>query len=477
MVVGSEALIVLQDLRGLAPADQAETSAWAAQRTLRATVEWSVGLLDEAERLLLETAAVFVGGWTIDAAAQVAGLEEDRALELSESLARHSLIQLDPGSDGSRCQMLETVRGFVADQLVARPDAAVIQRRHADYYRALAEQADRPLRGAGHAGWTERLQAEAGNLAAAVRWFLARDPVPLPHLLRILYPSWYLRDRQAEARPWIDRLLPAVASFDSHAQAELEWTATVIANEIGDDTAALAACRRLAPLLEKIQDPFLHAIGQLATAWTSPITGDLDGALREVSASLEQLRGQDEPFWTALAAYTAAVLETTLGRRDGAVQHLSETRDLADRFDYAWLTAMSRVQLGTLAVMQGRLDQARVLLDEALDVSLSVRMTRHVTLCLAALAQLAFAEGDPERAALLVGAAEGLRGRAGLRTWPILRQGEAQLAVHVRQALGDDRFGQAVATGSRLSQQEAVAAARSGPVTAASRPKPRSAVR
>ena len=62
------------------------------QRTLRATVEWSVGLLDDAERSLLEVAAVFVDGWTIEAAAQVAGLEEDRALELSEALARHSLV-------------------------------------------------------------------------------------------------------------------------------------------------------------------------------------------------------------------------------------------------------------------------------------------------------------------------------------------------------------------------------------------------
>jgi len=149
------------------------------------------------------------------------------------------------------------------------------------------------------------------------------------------------------------------------------------------------------PLLEEIQDPFFCAIGRLAMAWTSPITGDLDHAFQEASVSLEQLRGWDEPFWTALAAYTAAVLETALGRPDGADQHLRETCDLADRFDYAWLTAMSRVQLGTLAVMQGRPDQARKLLDEALEVSLAIRITRHVTLCLAAFAQLALAEGDP----------------------------------------------------------------------------------
>jgi hypothetical protein len=80
--------------------------------------------------------------------------------------------------------------------------------------------------------------------------------------------------------------------------------------------------------------------------------------------------------------------------------------ELADRFDYGWLAAGARIQLGTLAVAEGRLDEARDLLDEALDLSLAIRIMRNVTLCLASFAQLAFAEGDPERAALLAGAAE-----------------------------------------------------------------------
>jgi hypothetical protein len=114
--------------------------------------------------------------------------------------------------------------------------------------------------------------------------------------------------------------------------------------------------------------------------------------------------------------------------------------------------------------MQGRPDQARELLEEALDLSLAIRIIRNVTLCLAAFAQLAFAEGDHQRAALLAGAAEGLRRRAGFSTWPMLRRSEAQLAAQIRQALGDDQFGQAFAAGSRLSQQEAVAAIRDTPI-------------
>jgi hypothetical protein len=66
----------------------------------------------------------------------------------------------------------------------------------------------------------------------------------------------------------------------------------------------------------------------------------------------------------------------------------------------------------------------------------------------------------PERAALLLGAAEGLRRRVGLRQWPMLRRGEAELVAEARQALGADRFEQVLAASSRLNQREAVAAAR-----------------
>src|SRR5439155_11116597 len=77
------------------------------QRTLRATVQWSVDQLEEAERSLLEVAAVFADGWTVEAAAQVASMEEVRALELLEALARHSLVYADTADLGPRSRMLE----------------------------------------------------------------------------------------------------------------------------------------------------------------------------------------------------------------------------------------------------------------------------------------------------------------------------------------------------------------------------------
>jgi hypothetical protein len=83
-----------------------------------------------------------------------------------------------------------------------------------------------------------------------------------------------------------------------------------------------------------------------------------------------------------------------------------------------------------------------------------------VTLCLAGYARLAFAEGNPERAARLEGAAEGLRRRVGLAAWPHLRMVETKLVAQLRQRLGAARFDQAFTAGSTLTQQQAVALVR-----------------
>jgi predicted ATPase len=441
------------------------------QRTLRATVEWSVGLLDDAERSLLEVAAVFADGWTAEAAAQVAGLDEDEALERFEALARHSLIYLDPADDGARLRMLETIRAFMAERLAARADGAEIRRRHAAFYRALAEQADRPLRGAGQRDWCQRLDADQGNLAAAVRWYLDNDTTALPHLFRVLWLFWFLRDHLSEARSWLGELLPAADSFDRGAQVELTATAVATGLEVGDDQMALTARERLTPLLDGIEDPYLRAMSRLVTSWAAGIAGDYGSALEDATVCLDQLRALDEPFWTALGAYTAGLVEMTVGRYDDAQRHLTEMRELAERLDNPWLAAVSRVYLGTVAVARGRLEEARAPMEEGLELSLAAHSTRGVTLCLTAFARLAFVEGDLRRAALLAGAADGQRRRVGLRPWPLLRRDEAAMVEQIHEALGD-QFDEPYATGSTLSQQEAVAAVRDRRARSGSVPQP-----
>jgi hypothetical protein len=88
-----------------------------------------------------------------------------------------------------------------------------------------------------------------------------------------------------------------------------------------------------------------------------------------------------------------------------------------------------------------------------------------MTLCVAAYAWLALAEGDPARAALLESAAEGMRQRVGLPIWPLLRRVEAEVVAQVRQRLGAGQFDQAFSAGLALTQREAIAVIRNQPGT------------
>ncbi len=83
-----------------------------------------------------------------------------------------------------------------------------------------------------------------------------------------------------------------------------------------------------------------------------------------------------------------------------------------------------------------------------------------MTLCLAAYVRLALAEGNPERAALLKGAADGLRQRVGLPAYPYLRRLETDMVTQVRHRLGAAQFDQAFTAGSQLTQRDAIAIVR-----------------
>ncbi len=374
---------------------------------------------------------------------------EDRALDLSEALARHSLIQLDSTELGPRLRMLNVIREFVAERLAARPDVAEIGRRHADYYRALAEQADRPLRGLDQDHWAERLEAEADNLAAAVDWYLANGRGPLPHLFRVLWMFWGLRDHLGEARAWVD----AAAAHRRLAGPPSPGRAAVDGR---GDRPGGGGRRR-------------GGARQPASAWdrswlrfTTPTCTRCPGwrwrGFQRSSATSTAPCGESWPPWRSSAARTsrtgrpwppspAGLVETAMGSNDAALGHLREARALAGRFDHAGLSAWSQVQLGILALARGRPEEARALLDEGLELSLATHSTRNVTLCLTAFAQLAFVAGDgrPGRAAGRGGRGHAPTCRPAGVAAPAGRGGP--VVAQIRQALGADRFDQGFAAG------------------------------
>jgi predicted ATPase len=441
------------DALGRGPVDLPER-----QRTLRATVEWSIGLLGPDEQEMLAALSVFVGGWTTEAAVEVAGLDEYLTLDLLDALAGHSLVRIEASDPGPRFSMLAAVRELAAERLAAGTEQEAVQRRHGRYYGALVENADWPAER--HAEWAERLRIEEENLRIAIRWHLTNDIAPLPHMFRILWLFWQMYGRMPEGNAWIHELHPRAGAFDDRGRAELLFTSAVVAVEVGDDDGALAALDGLERLDGHLDDPYLVSAAKLAISWIRPLLDDFDGALRAATSALEGFRRQDEPF-TAFAALTVGGVAMVLGQSESARAHLGEADALGQRFGNAWLMSSARSQLAALEVVAGRFDEARALLRSSVDArdhgDLAIVT---LTFSLVATARLALAEGDGARAACALGAADGLRREAGVRAWPSTRRGEAELVGQVAQRMGAQDFGAAFRSGSGLGRRRAIALVR-----------------
>ncbi|MGH3146476.1 MAG: ATP-binding protein, partial [Rubrobacter sp.] len=148
-------------------------TAAARHKTLRATLQWSYDLLNDAERALLRRLSVFVGGFTLEAVEAIGTVEAGRTLDLLSGMVDKSLVVAeDEGASYVRYRMLEPVRQFAREKLRESGEEAEVRRRHAEHYLALAERAEPELLGADQGLWLGRLGTEFANLREAHSWSL-----------------------------------------------------------------------------------------------------------------------------------------------------------------------------------------------------------------------------------------------------------------------------------------------------------------
>src|SRR5215469_10854629 len=144
-------------------------------RTLRAVVDWSWELLNDAERMVLRRVAVFSGGASLDAAEQVCGgnsAERGEVLDLLTALTEKSLL-LTEGDGAPRYRMLDTIKEYARDRLAEAGESDLARHAHLAYFTGLAEAADPHLRRAEQLEWLATLEAEHDNIAVALRGALA----------------------------------------------------------------------------------------------------------------------------------------------------------------------------------------------------------------------------------------------------------------------------------------------------------------
>ena len=409
------------------------------QRTLRAAIEWSHDLLDERERRAFADLAVFAGGWTLEAAEQVAG----DVLDALEALVDRSLVV----RAGERFQMLDTIREFARERL----DDAV-RDRHAAWALELAEAAEAGLEGAEQAGWMRRLDAERENLVAAAEW---GDAESRQRIAGALWRYWLARGAVAEGRRLVEAAL-AAGPASATAAARAHNAAGILAGAAGDHEAARAA---FGAALEHVDDRRREARVITNLGVLDVFASDYDAAQARYEAAAEIYREVGDVRGQSIVTQNLAIAHELSGDVDGAVPLLEESVELARAAGDPAHVASTLHVLGSLLARRGDLDRAVPLVLESLELG---RGENALTVeCLETLAGVV----DPVTGATLLGAAEAQREATGAVRQPDEQPAVDDLVAALQAALKPDALEVALERGRRTELAAAVelamAAARS----------------
>jgi non-specific serine/threonine protein kinase len=240
-------------------------------------MDWSYDLLTEPEKRLLRRLSVFMGGWTMDAAEGVcafAGIEAGAVLDLLMRLVDRSLVEFAEAT--GRYRLLETVRQYGLERLRESGEGDALRRRHADFYRALAEEAESKLQGPEQAEWLDRLETEHGNFRTALNG-CREDPDSAETGLRLAGALWRFWEARGHLREGSACLAAALSPVDAArptpplARAKALGGAGTLAWQQGDYAAARVLLEESLALWREAGDErgiaaALHNLGLVAGA-------------------------------------------------------------------------------------------------------------------------------------------------------------------------------------------------------------------
>ena len=391
----------------------------ARHHTLRAATGWSYDLLAPEEQALFRQLAVFVGGCTIEAAAAVcrlpetqAGVETEEALlQALSSLVDKSLLRREPGATAqARLYMLETIREYALEQLAASGEAVEAWRAHAHYFAALAEEAGEIVIGPGRPASFERLEQEHDNLRAALTWAAESGDAQLgAHIASSLWGFWLVRGYISEGRRWLDSLLWGGYPLMPELRARALNGAGRLALRQGDYASAETMLQECLALRQALGDArgeieVLDNLGLVAI-----YADDLATAQDYFQRSQEGWRTLGDSKGMVTALNRLGLVHRYQGDYELAARLYGEVLSLAREVQDTYYTAAALHNLGQMEHHRGNDARAHPLLVESLTLLQQLGDRPTMSTFLADIAGVWAAQGQPERAARLFGAAQALR--------------------------------------------------------------------
>ena len=249
------------------------------QQTLRKTIDWSHGLLNEAEAKLFRRLSVFVGGCTLEAAEAVCNTSRDLGIDLFEglsSLVDKNLVQrVDRSEAEPRFAMLETIREYALERLTDSGEQAATRRAHAAYCLVLAEEGNPELSPADRARWLTQCDVEIDNFRFALDWlFQTQDLDWGLRLCVALFRFWDMREHLTEGRARLETVLRLAGAERSKERARVSHFLGALATAQGDYPAAEHFLQQSLSLYEELGDESGIAASLNALAVSARDRGD-----------------------------------------------------------------------------------------------------------------------------------------------------------------------------------------------------------
>ena len=372
-------------------------------RTLRSTVEWSYGLLEEPERVLLRRLSVFAGSFDLAAVHAVCIPEGHARAEVADLTAR--LVEkslLVKGGAGHGYRMLETIRQFAAEQLADAGETEAFREAHARQYLELGQRVGAGLMSGGERAWLEQLKRAEDDLRVALGYLIDGDPTSGLMLAANLSMFWWTHGRHREG---IRRLEAALAAAED-APAELRaagWfhLGFLLAHDTDDWSAAAELLDRgITAASSDGGRPLILGYLQCLRGECAVFAGDHRRGLERANDGLSIIREYPDPWGAGFGLWNVGFAHLAGGELDAAEACFEEMVATQRKHGIGLVLMIGCNSLGEIAERRGDLNRARALYEEALQLRKDLGAARlgyvHGSLAhsMVSIARVARAQGD-----------------------------------------------------------------------------------
>ncbi|MFD9667966.1 protein kinase [Rhodococcus sp. NPDC059968] len=431
------------------------------QQTLRTCIDWSFELCTAREQLVWGRLVVFAGSFELDAAERVCGadLAPGELLDTLTSLVDKSILIRGESGAVVRFRMLGTLREYGSEKLEQTGEDVPVRRRHRDWYEGLALESEAEWISARQLDWIARLKREQPNIREALEFCVDDDPAAGLRTATALFLFWSSQSLLNEGRRWLDLLLAHQSGPPTVEWVKALYWASVAASLLGDLRAGGALVEEARTLIAHTNDPMMRAYVALADGMQALYSGDHISAYPRLETALTEFRKRGDLTLELGAMYPLGVAYGLSGLADQEIECLEHVVAITERHGEKYFRSISLWALGIAVWRQRDTDRAVRLLGQSLELSRHVHTPRIAAAAIEALAWVTCELHDAPRAAVLMGAADGLARSVGSTaiTYSNLRVYHQNCDQMARQRIGDKAFVAAHRKGQRLGLDPAIA--------------------